>query len=66
MEFCVPKRESVVHRRSLLEGNKDHKLNQARLDLMKQELHVVSLNKCISELQRQAEAQRLELQDAQH
>ena len=66
MEFCAPKRESVEYRKSLLEGNKDHKFNQARSDLMKQEHHVVSLNKCISELQRQAGAQRLELQDAQH
>ena len=40
-------------RGSLLEGNKDHLLNQARSDLAKQEQHVESLNKCISELQRQ-------------
>ena len=52
--------------RSLLEGNKDHLLNQARSDLMKRELQVESLNNCISELQQQAHAQRLELQDAQH
>ena len=32
-------------RGSLLEGNKDHLLNQARSDLAKQELHVESLNK---------------------
>ena len=50
----------------LLEGNKDHLLNQARSDLMKQELHVESLNKCISELQQQAYVQRLELQDARY
>ena len=31
-------------RGSLLEGNKDHLLNQARSDLAKQELHVESLN----------------------
>ena len=43
-------------RRSLLEGNKDHLLNQARSDLAKQELH--ALNKCIGELQRQTEEQR--------
>ena len=36
-------------RGSLLEGNKDHLLNQARSDLAKQELHVESLNKCIGE-----------------
>ena len=52
--------------RSLLEGNKDHLLSQARSDPMKQELLVESLNNCISELQQQAYAQRLELQDAQH
>ena len=43
---------------SLLEGNKDHLLNQA------QELHVESLNECIGELQRQTEEQRLALQYA--
>ena len=46
-------------RGSLLEGNKDHLLNQERSDLAKQELHVESLNKCIGELQRQTEEQRL-------
>ena len=46
-------------RGSLLEGNKDHFLNQARSDLAKQELHVESFNKCIGELQRQTEEQRL-------
>ena len=51
---------------SLLEGNKDHLLNQARSDLAMQELHVESLNECIGELQRQTEEQRLALQDAQH
>ena len=49
---------------SLLEGNKDHLLNQAKSDLAKQELHVESLHKCISELQRLTEEQRLALQDA--
>ena len=44
-------------RGSLLQGNKDHFLNQARSDLAKQELHVESLNECISELQRQTEEQ---------
>ena len=52
--------------RSLLEGNNDHLLSQARSKLMKQELQVGSLNNCISELQQQASDQRLELQDAQH
>ena len=50
----------------LLEGNKIHLFNQARSDLAKQELHVESLNKCIGELQRQTEEQRLALQDAQY
>ena len=53
-------------RGSLLEGNKDHLLNQARSDLAKHELHVESLNKCIGELQRQTEEQRLALQDLQY
>ena len=53
-------------RGSLLEGNKDHLLNQARSDLAKPELHVESLNKCIGELQRQTEEQRLALQDTQY
>ena len=53
-------------RGSLLEGDKDHLLNQARSDLAKQELHVESLNKCIGELQRQTEEQGLALQDAQY
>ena len=52
--------------RSLLEGDRDHLLSQARSDLMKQELQVESLNNCISDLQQQAKTQRLELQDAKH
>ena len=53
-------------RGSLLEGNKDHLLNQARSDLAKQELRVESLNKCLGELQGQTEEQRLALQVAQY
>ena len=53
-------------RGSLLEGNKDHFLHQARSDLAKQELHVESLTKCIGELQRQTEEQTLASQDAQY
>ena len=53
-------------RGSLPEGNKGHLLNQARSDLAKQELHVESLNKCIGELRRQTEEQKLALQDAQY
>ena len=53
--------------RSLLEGNKDHLLSEARFELMRQEHQVGSLNSCISELQQQAHSQRLAaLQDAQH
>ena len=52
--------------RSLLEGRKDHLLSQARAEIMKQERQVESLNNCISELQQQTHAQRLELQNAQH
>ena len=52
--------------KSLLEGNENHLLSQAISDLMKQELQVESLNNCVSELQQQAFAQRLEVQDSQH
>ena len=41
-------------RRSLLEGNKDHLLRQAKSELMRQEHQVGSLNNCISELQQHA------------
>ena len=51
---------------SLLKGNRDHLLNQAKSELMRQEQQVGSVNNCISELQQQPCAQRLELQDAQH
>ena len=49
--------------KSLLDGNRDRLLTQARSELMKQEHKVGSLNNCISELQQQAYAQRLELED---
>ena len=52
--------------KSLLDGNKDHLLNQVRSELVKQEHQVGSLNNCIAELQRQADAQRLKLEDAHH
>ena len=52
--------------RSLLEGNKDHLLSRARSELVKQKHQVGALNSCISELQQQAYAQGLELQDARH
>ena len=41
-------------------------LNQATSQLIKQEHQLGSLNNCIDELQKQACAQRLELEDAQH
>ena len=52
--------------RSLLEGNKDHLLSQARSETMKQEDQVESLNNLTSELQQQTCAPILEPQDAQH
>ena len=51
---------------TLLEGNKDHFLSQARSDLAKRELHVESLNKCVDDLQKLTEAQSRALQDAQN
>ena len=39
-------------------------LAQARSELMKQECKVESLNTCVSELQQQTYAQRLELENA--
>ena len=50
--------------KSLLDGNKDHLLNLARSELMKQEHQVGSFYSCTDELQQHAYAQRLELQDA--
>ena len=52
--------------KSLIDGNKDHLLHQARSELRKQEHQVESPNNCIRELQQQTYAQRLELRDAQH
>ena len=52
--------------KSLLDGNKDHLLNQARSQLTKQQHQVRSLNNCFNDLQNQAYAQRLELEDAHH
>ena len=51
---------------SLLEGNKDHLLNQARSEMAKQELHVESLNMCVGEQQRQTKERRSALQDARY
>ena len=52
--------------RTLLEGSTDHLLLQARSKLMKQEHQVGSFNSCINEVQQQAYAQGLELQDARN
>ena len=51
---------------SLLDGNGDHLLTQARSEVVKQEYEVESLNNRISEVQQQAYAQRLELEDTHH
>ena len=48
-----------------LEGHKDHLLSHARSEFLRQEHKVESLNNCISELQQQASAQGLALQEAQ-
>ena len=58
--------DQAIDGKSLPDGNKDHLLNQARSELLKQEHQVGSLNNCIDELQEQTCAQRLELEDAQH
>ena len=52
--------------KSLLEGNRDHLLTQARSELMKQEHKVESLSNCINELQQPAYAQRVDLEIAHH
>ena len=41
------------------DGNKDHLLNQARSEIVKQEHQVESLNRCIDELQQQALCTRI-------
>ena len=51
-------------RNLFLMENRDHLLAEARSELMKQEYKVASLNTCISEIQQQTYAQRLELEDA--
>ena len=52
--------------KSLLERNRDHLLTQARAGLMKQEHKVKSVNNCLNELQQQAYAQRLDLENTHH
>ena len=51
---------------SLLDENKDHLLDQARSEIMKQEHKVESLNNCINEIQQQACAQRQDLKNTHH
>ena len=62
IRFSNPANEAT----SLLDGNRDHLPAEARSEIMKQEYKVESLNTCIHELQQQAYAQRLELEDAHH
>ena len=67
VSFCFS--ELLTQRKlekTLLVGNEDHLLNQAKSQVMKHEHQVGSLNNCIDELQKQAYAQRLELEDAHH
>ena len=52
--------------KSLLDGNRDHLLAEARSELMKEEYEVESLNTCIGDLKQQTCAQRLQLEDAHH
>ena len=51
---------------TLLAGNKDHLLNQARSDLATKEIHVESLNKCTDDLQKPTEVQGRAFQEVQH
>ena len=48
---------------TLLAGNKNHLLNQARSDLARKEIPVESLNKCIDDLQKRTEVQDRALQE---
>ena len=52
--------------KSLLDGKKGHLLNLARSEIKKPAHQVGSLNNCINELQQQAYAQRLDLENAHH
>ena len=51
--------------KSLLDGNTDHLLAEAKSELIKQECKVDSFNTRMRELQRRTHSQRLELDDAQ-
>ena len=50
--------------KSLPDGDRDHLLADATSELVKQQYKVDSFSTCISELQQQTHAQRLELEDA--
>ena len=65
VEFCVRKRQSVRIWVELCSKAINPLLNQARLDLAKRELHVVSLNKCICDLQKRKKKKNRALQDVQ-
>ena len=51
---------------TLLKGNKDHLLSQARSSLAKIKFHLESLKKCIGDLQKRTEAQSRAPQDVQN
>ena len=51
---------------TLLDGNKDHLLNQAKSDLARKESHVESLNKCIDVSEKRTEAKNRALQEVQN
>ena len=57
---------SSVFSGTLLGGNKDHLLNQARSDQARTEIHVESLNKCIDDSQKRTEVQDRASQDVQN
>ena len=51
---------------TLLEGNKDHLLNQATSNPARKESRVESLNKCIDDVQKRTEVQDTALQEVQN
>ena len=66
MQFCVWNANPSYFSGTLLEGDKDQLLNQARSDLARKEIHVESLNKCIDDLQKRTEVKVWASQEAQH
>ena len=63
MDFFIRFSNPETVAKSLLDGNRDHLLAEARSELMSQEHKVESLNTCPSELQQQTCAEQLELED---